>query len=77
MLARKRRPPQHALNIPGRLRVIGKTREIGILAATIDKHAKRAALEHDPAVGRNRLFDRQTRQLVAEGDVRRTGAQHA
>ena len=69
-------PPQHAVQITSRLRVVGQAREINVTAVVRDEPLEHAAMQCEPAVGRDRVLDRQPCELVAKRDMRPTRDQH-
>jgi hypothetical protein len=72
-----RRPPQDAVDVAGRLGVMGKRREIRAVAAAGREGGERPAMQRQPVSGRDRLLDREARQLMPEVDVRMAGDEHA
>ena len=77
VLGGRGRVAQDGRRVGGRLGVMGEPRQVGRPDRRLGQRGESAAVQRDRPVRRERLLDRQPRQLVAEGDAALLGAKHA
>ena len=74
LLGRARRPAQHRVTVSRRFGMVG---EGGEVAAALGERRQRLTVKRDPATRRDRILDREPRELVPERDVRALSVEHA
>ena len=76
-LCRRGRVLEHRIRVSGRVGMIREPRQIGATARRVLEGAEGLAVQLQPAVRRQRLFDREASELVTERDAFRDRCEHA